>query len=85
VRILTQAGITNTQTQTQIQVIINCWSFVVAIVGSFMLDILGRRPQLLGCIAGMVVTLFLIGGLIKGQQRILLLLPFQLPFTDNPM
>ncbi|KAL2065314.1 hypothetical protein VTL71DRAFT_2983 [Oculimacula yallundae] len=64
-RILTQAGIRSTKTQTQIQVIINCWSFAVAIVGSFMLDILGRRLQTFIGVGGMVVTLFIIGGLIK--------------------
>lgn len=64
-KILTQAGITDTVTQTQVQVIINCWSFAVAIVGSFMLDILGRRVQMLIGVSGMVSTLLLIGGLIK--------------------
>lgn len=34
-----------------------------------MLDIIGRRPQLLASVSGMVVTLCLIGGLIKGQQK----------------
>lgn len=34
-----------------------------------MLDIIGRRPQLLTSVAGMVVTLCLIGGLIKGQRK----------------
>jgi hypothetical protein len=33
-----------------------------------MLDIIGRRPQLLSCVAGMVVALCVIGGLIKGQS-----------------
>lgn len=64
-KILNQAGITNTTTQTQIQVIINCWSFAVAVLGSFMLDILGRRLQTFIGVGGMVVTLLLIGGLIK--------------------
>lgn len=66
-KILSQAGITETVTQTQVQVIINCWSFAVAIVGSFMLDILGRRVQVLIGISGMVSTLLLIGGLIKRE------------------
>lgn len=69
-KILSQAGITDTVTQTQVQVIINCWSFVVAIVGSFMLDILGRRVQVLIGISGMVSTLLLIGGLIKRECTI---------------
>lgn len=66
-RILDQAGITNTRTQTQIQVIINCWAFAIAILGSFMLDILGRRTQLMISVSGMVTTLCLIGGLIKRE------------------
>lgn len=64
-KILSQAGITDSVTQTQVQVIINCWSFVVAIVGSFMLDILGRRIHVFIGVSGMVATLLLIGGLIK--------------------
>ncbi|KAJ5359443.1 uncharacterized protein N7496_011856 [Penicillium cataractarum] len=64
-KILSQAGITDTTTQTQVQVIINCWSFAVAILGSFMLDILGRRGQIFIGVGGMVTTLLLIGGLIK--------------------
>jgi hypothetical protein len=69
-KILTQAGITATTTQTQVQVIINCWSFAVAIVGSFMLDILGRRLQTFIGVGGMVGTLMLIGGLIKRKSRV---------------
>jgi hypothetical protein len=68
-RILDQAGITNTRTQTQIQVIINCWSFAVAVSGSFMLDVLGRRTQLLVSVSGMVTTLCLIGGLVKRECK----------------
>ncbi|KAL2833344.1 general substrate transporter [Aspergillus cavernicola] len=64
-RILNQAGITDTVTQTQVQVIINCWSFAVAIVGSFMLDIIGRRKQMFIGVGGMIAMLLMIGGLIK--------------------
>ncbi|OAK99101.1 general substrate transporter [Phaeosphaeriaceae sp. SRC1lsM3a] len=64
-KILSQAGITDTHTQTQVQVIINCWSFAIAILGSFMLDILGRRLQTFIGVGGMVATLLMIGGLIK--------------------
>ncbi|KAL3457452.1 general substrate transporter [Aspergillus heterothallicus] len=64
-KILSQAGITDTVTQTQVQVIINCWSFAIAIFGSFMLDVLGRRKQMFIGAGGMVVTLLMIGGLIK--------------------
>ncbi|PVI00135.1 hexose transporter-like protein [Periconia macrospinosa] len=64
-KILTQAGITSTKTQTQVQVIINCWSFAIAVCGSFLLDILGRRKQLFIGVGGMTTTLLMIGGLIK--------------------
>ncbi|KAM0282402.1 hypothetical protein ACHAQH_003083 [Verticillium albo-atrum] len=64
-KILDQAGIRDTKTQTQVQVIMSCWSFAVAVCGSFMLDILGRRKQTFIGVGGMVVTLLMIGGLIK--------------------
>ncbi|KAI7280376.1 MFS general substrate transporter [Hortaea werneckii] len=64
-KILDQAGITETYVQTQVNVIIQCWSFAIAVLGSFMLDIIGRRLQLLGSQCGMVVMLFLMGGLIR--------------------
>jgi len=47
-------------------VILNCWSFAVAIVGSFMLDVIGRRRQTLFSIAGMIIFLYILGGLVKG-------------------
>ena len=56
---------TDTKTQTQINVGLNCWCFAVAILGSFMLDVIGRRTQTLLSTVGMIVCLFLIGGLIK--------------------
>ncbi|KAH6720824.1 general substrate transporter [Leptodontidium sp. 2 PMI_412] len=64
-KILDQAGITKTKTQTQINVILSCWSFAVALVGSYSLDYIGRRRQALVCIAGMIVCLYAIGGMIK--------------------
>ncbi|KAF4925826.1 Lactose permease [Colletotrichum viniferum] len=64
-KILDQAGIKDTVKQTQIQVILNCWSFAVTVFGSFMLDVLGRRIQSFIGIAGMSATLHIIGRLIK--------------------
>ncbi|KAK8052962.1 hexose transporter [Apiospora saccharicola] len=68
-RILDQAGVTDTNTQLQISVGLNCWCFLVAMVGSFMLDVLGRRQQALISIAGMIVCLFVIGGMIKAYGQ----------------
>ncbi|KAL1868348.1 hypothetical protein Plec18167_008273 [Paecilomyces lecythidis] len=64
-QILDQAGITNTKTQTQINVILNCWSFAIAIIGSFALDYIGRRKQTIWSIIGMIVFLYILGGLTK--------------------
>ncbi|KAK5065261.1 hypothetical protein LTR84_001099 [Exophiala bonariae] len=64
-KILTQAGITDVKTKTQINVILSCWSFVVACIGSYMLDFIGRRKQALGSVAGMIVSLYCVGGMIK--------------------
>ena len=69
--ILDQAGIHETNTKLQISVGLNCWCFVVAVVGSFMLDVLGRRIQTLLAMVGMVVTLYITGGLIKGTYSTL--------------
>ena len=64
---LTQASITSTVTQTQINVVLSCWSFVVAIAGSFALDYIGRRKQTLGAVSGMIVFLYILGGLTKSK------------------
>lgn len=64
-KILDQAGIQETHKQTQINIILSCWSFAIAILGSFMLDIMGRRLQTLVGLSGMIITLYIIGGLIK--------------------
>lgn len=64
---LDQSGITDTTTQTQINVILNCWSFAVAILGSFTLDIFGRRKQTLFSITGMIIFLYILAGLMKGN------------------
>jgi MFS family permease len=83
-KILSQAGITDTVTQTQVQVIINCWSFAIAIFGSFMLDILGRRKQMFIGAGGMVATLLMIGGLIKRERNPNLILSCP-RLTDPPL
>ncbi|KAH7021481.1 hexose transporter [Microdochium trichocladiopsis] len=63
--ILDQAGIHDTNTKLQISVGLNCWCFLVAVIGSFMLDVIGRRIQTLLAMVGMIVTLYITGGLIK--------------------
>jgi MFS family permease len=65
--ILTQAGVTNSNTQLQINVALNCFCFAVAVLGSYLLDVVGRRAQTLGGISGMIVCLYILGGLIKSK------------------
>ncbi|KAI1864040.1 uncharacterized protein JN550_009060 [Neoarthrinium moseri] len=82
-KILDQAGVTDSNSQLQINVGISCWCFIVALTGSFLLDVLGRRKQTLACIAGMVVTLFMIGSLIKGIHNSTTTLPRQENLSDK--
>ncbi|EXJ79535.1 hypothetical protein A1O3_07814 [Capronia epimyces CBS 606.96] len=62
---LTQAGITDPITQLEINIILSCWSFVVAVSGSLLLDVFGRRRTLIVCLIGMIVTLYIFGGMAK--------------------
>ncbi|EWC46727.1 hypothetical protein DRE_03972 [Drechslerella stenobrocha 248] len=64
-RFLSQAGVKDINKQNQINVILQCWSFAIAVFGSFMLDIMGRRVQSLIGVGGATVTLFILGGMIK--------------------
>lgn len=63
---LTQAGITDSKKQLQVNVILSCWSLVVAVIGSLLMDVVGRRTMTLTAIGGMIVTLYIFGGLTKG-------------------
>lgn len=64
---LDQAGITDTNTQLQVNVILSCWSFAVAVAASLLADVIGRRVLAMSGISGMIVTLFIFGGLTKGK------------------
>lgn len=65
---LTQAGITSVTTKLQINTILSCWAFAVAVIGSFLVDVIGRRPMALGGVTGMIVSLFVFGGMAKGSS-----------------
>lgn len=67
---LNLAGITNSTTQLQINVILNCWCFVVAVVGSYLLDIVGRRTQMLWSVSSMAICLFAVGAMTKGRPAL---------------
>ncbi|KAI1401613.1 hexose transporter [Hypoxylon fuscum] len=62
---LENAGITDTTTQLEINIILNAWCLVAAMVGTFMLDTAGRRPLAIYSSALMTVFIFLVGALTK--------------------
>lgn len=62
---LTQAGITNTTTQLEINIILNVWCLVVAVAGTLTIDKIGRKNIAVISTALMVVFIFLVGGLTK--------------------
>ncbi|TVY80843.1 Lactose permease [Lachnellula suecica] len=64
---LTAAGITNVTTQLEINIILNAWSFVCAIIGTLLMDKLGRKTLCLFACSSMTVFLFVIGALTKGN------------------
>ncbi|KAI2465816.1 hexose transporter [Annulohypoxylon bovei var. microspora] len=62
---LDNAGITDTTTQLEINIILNAWCLVVAIVGTSMLDTIGRRPLAIYSSVLMTVFIFMVGALTK--------------------
>ncbi|ETN45017.1 uncharacterized protein HMPREF1541_09893 [Cyphellophora europaea CBS 101466] len=62
---LGQAGITSATTKLQINTILSCWAFAAAVAGSFLVDVIGRRPLAMGGVIGMFCSLYVFGGLAK--------------------
>jgi hypothetical protein len=66
---LDAAGITDVTTQLEINIILNAWSFVCAIVGTLLMDKLGRKTLCLFACVSMTVFLFVIGALTEGKSN----------------
>jgi hypothetical protein len=60
---LSAAGITDPNTQLEINVILSAWQLVVAFCGSLSAERLGRRVLALVSLGGATVFFFMIGGL----------------------
>ena len=60
---LDNAGITDTNTQLQINVILNAWCLVCSVVGTWSCDRWGRKPTAAVCHAFLTVMLFAVGAL----------------------
>ncbi|KAF7557999.1 hypothetical protein G7Z17_g289 [Cylindrodendrum hubeiense] len=62
---LENAGITNTTTQLQINIILNAWCLVCALAGTFLAEKIGRRITALSSTTLLTIFLFLIGVFTK--------------------
>ncbi|KAJ5497891.1 hypothetical protein N7453_006942 [Penicillium expansum] len=62
---LTTAGLYNSHVQLQITIILNSWSLVCAMSGTFLTDKVGRKTLCLMACIMMTITMFLIGVLTK--------------------
>lgn len=62
---LTQAGITNTTTQLEINVILNAFCLLVALGGTYLCDRLGRKPLAIFSTLACAVMIFIVGALTK--------------------
>ncbi|KAI1760131.1 hexose transporter [Hypoxylon sp. FL1150] len=62
---LDNAGVTDTTTQLQINIVLNAWCLVLAILGTSVLDTVGRRPLAISSAALMTIFIFLVGALTK--------------------
>ena len=60
---LSNAGITDTTTQLQINVILNAWCLLCSIGGTWSVDKWGRKPTAVVCTALLTIFLFIVGAL----------------------
>ncbi|ANZ73921.1 BA75_01860T0 [Komagataella pastoris] len=63
--LLNQAGVSDVSTVLQVGIIQSSWCLVIALIACFTLDIVGRKPQALFGTTGMIVSFFILGGLIE--------------------
>ncbi|KAJ6585265.1 MFS sugar transporter-like protein [Mycena capillaripes] len=64
-QMLSNAGIKDTTTQLQINVILNAFCLVCALVGTYYVDRLGRKPTAIISMTSLTICLFLVGALTK--------------------
>ncbi|KAJ9131239.1 MFS sugar transporter-like protein [Pleurostoma richardsiae] len=62
---LDNAGITDTTTQLEINIILNAWCLVVAVLGTLMSDYIGRKTQALISTSLLTIFIFMVGALTK--------------------
>lgn len=62
---LAQAGITDTLTQLQINIVLNLWCLICAGVGTLLADKIGRKPLAIGSLTFSLAFLYLVGAFTK--------------------
>ncbi|KAI1615026.1 MFS sugar transporter-like protein [Exophiala viscosa] len=62
---LEQAGVTDSTTQLEINIILNAWCLVISIIGTMMSDKLGRKTLAAISTAALTVFLFIVGAMTK--------------------
>lgn len=60
---LEQAGITSPTTQLEINIILTAWSLIIAVVGSYFADRVGRKLLCCLSLSGGIIAFYLVGGL----------------------
>ncbi|CUM68159.1 uncharacterized protein PRCAT00005876001 [Priceomyces carsonii] len=63
--LLEQAGITLVSTQLKVAIIRNGFCLFACIIGCITFDIIGRKPQALIAMTGEIISLFILGALVK--------------------
>ncbi|KAH7235419.1 MFS sugar transporter-like protein [Fusarium tricinctum] len=66
---LNNAGLTDKNTQLEINVVLNAWCLICALTGTFFMDRVGRKTLCLCACSGMIVFMFVIGGLTKAFSQ----------------
>ncbi|KAJ5635899.1 hexose transporter protein [Penicillium longicatenatum] len=62
---LDNAGITDPTTQLQINIVLTAWCFVIACLGTWLVNEAGRKAMCLISVVGMTIVLFPVGALTK--------------------
>ncbi len=65
---LSQAGITDTNTQLQINIYLSIWCLCTATLGTVLADKIGRKKLGAGSMAASLVCLYLVGALTKCER-----------------
>lgn len=65
---LSQAGVTDTYSQLQINIALNVWCFACAVVGTLLADKIGRKPLGIGSLTFALIFLYLVGIFTKRKK-----------------